>query len=113
MNTRIFTGYIPADAEGAYSPATATAPAQPRLIFEVITRNSRKIEYPEKCVIDDPALIAEYRDLCTTGRVVLVQGEGTARPYYERDRIKGYVRETIVTHMEFPDRSKRKQEDPS
>lgn len=110
MNVRLFTGFLPRDGEEAYAPRTAEHGPLPRLVFEVVIRDSKGAEYPEKCVIEDPALIAKATGLCTAGRAVIVQGEGTAREYHERGVLKGYVRETRVLGIEFPDRGGRKAE---
>ena len=110
MNTRFFTGYLPKEASTAWAPATAEHGPLPRLVFEVIIRDSRGAEFPEKCVVDDDVLIREWQPLLTAGRAVIVQGEQTARPFHERGVLKGYVREVRVQHMEFPNRGKAKEQ---
>lgn len=107
MNARFFTGYLPRDAEEAWSPATAQHGPLPRLVFDVNLKDSAGVEFLDKCVVDDPLLIQEYRPLLTAGRAVIVQGEQTARGFYRRGVLEGYVREVRVFRMEFPNRGKR------
>jgi len=112
MNTRFFTGYLPKDADLAYAPATADHGPQPRLVFEVIIRDSHGLEFPERCVIEDTGLINDYRPLLTAGRSVIAQGEQTGRQFIDRHGVKGgWVREVRVQHMEFPNRGGKKAEE--
>ena len=111
MNARFFTGYLPKMADLAYSPASAGEPARPRLVFETIIRDSHGVKFPEKCLIDDAALINDYQALLTAGRAVIIQGEQTARPYHKNGILQGYVREVRVTRMEFPYRGAPKLDD--
>lgn len=108
MNTRFFTGYLPADAEQYFAPATAERAAEPRLVFDVMLRDSRGVEFVEKCLIDEPRRIREYQPLLTAGRAIIVEGEQTARPYHDRGVLKGYVREVRVWKIEFPNRGGKK-----
>lgn len=110
MNTRFFTGYLPTQASLAYAPATADHAALPRLLFDVVIRDSHGVEFPEKCLVDEPRLIADYQPLLTAGRSVIVQGEQTARPFVERGVTRGHVREVRVQRMEFPNRGGKKPE---
>lgn len=110
MNTRFFTGYLPAEAEEAWAPATAEHGPLPRLVFEVMLKDSRGVEFIDKCLLDDPRLIREYRPLLTAGRAVIVEGEQTARPYHRLGVLQGYVREVRVWRMEFPYRGGKKPE---
>jgi hypothetical protein len=108
MNLRIFTGYMPADAQQAFVPATADAPALRKLVFDVVIKDSRGVEFPEKCMVDDPELIAKYESLLTSGRMVVCEGEQTAYPFHERGVLKGYTRKVRMHRMEFPNRSTKK-----
>lgn len=110
MNARIFTGWLPQDAEEAWAPRTADHGPLPRLVFAVKVKDSRGVEFEDKCLLDEPALIAKYRPLLTAGRAVIVQGEQTAREWHERGVLKGYVREVRVFALEFPHRGKPKEE---
>lgn len=110
MNARFFTGYLPRDAEEAWSPATAEHGPLPRLVFDVTLKDSAGVEFQDKCVVDDPRLIHEYRALLTAGRAVIVQGEQTARGFYRRGVLEGYVREVRIFKMEFPNRGGKRPE---
>lgn len=110
MNTRFFTGYLPKDADEAWSPATKDHGPEPRLVFTVRLKDSRGVEFEDKCMVDDAALIADYRPLLTAGRAVIVQGEQTAREFYKKGVFEGWVREVRVQKMEFPHRGKPKAE---
>lgn len=105
MNSRFFTGYLPADATTAYAPATADRPALPRLCFDVMLKDSEGVEFTDKCVIDDPALQRAHGHLLTAGRAVVVEGEQTARPVYRNKVHVGYSREVRVRRIEIPNRS--------
>jgi len=109
VNTRFFTGYLPADALEAWAPATADRPAQPRLIFEVMIADSHGVTFPEKCLVDDANLVREWQPLLTAGRAVVIQGEQTARPWHDKGVLKGYAREVRVQRMEFPSRGGKKE----
>lgn len=106
MNTRFFTGWLPQGAERAYAPATREHGPLPRLVFEVMIKDSRGVEFPEKCLVDDAGRIDEWEPLLTAGRAVIVTGEQTARPFAQHGVTKGFVREVRVTGIEFPNRSK-------
>lgn len=108
MNTRFFTGFLPMQADEAYVPATADAPARRKLVFDVVIRDRAGVEFPEKCMVDEPELIAKYEKLLTAGRIVVCEGEQTAYPYHERGVLKGYTRKVRLWRMEFPDRSAKK-----
>lgn len=106
MNIRFFTGYLPKAAEFAWAPATHEHGPLPRLLFDVMIRDSRGNDFPEKCLIDEEKLISDYRAFLTAGRMVVVQGEQTARQYIDRHGVKGgFVREVRVQRVEFPNRS--------
>ncbi len=108
MNSRFFTGYLPVDAAEAYTPATATAPALRKLVFDVVIKDSAGNEFPEKCMIEDPALIVAAEELLTAGRAVVCEGEQTARPLHERGVLKGYTRRVLIKRIEFPQRGGKK-----
>jgi len=110
MNLRLMTGWLPEDAATSYTPATAEAPAQRKLLFEVNVKDSRGMEFPEKCLIDEAELIGRYEAKLTAGTAVIVQGEPTALPFYERGVLKGYSRKVRVQSIEFP-RGVAKQKD--
>lgn len=112
MNLRILTGYLPADGAVAYAPATAEHGPLPRLVFEVMLRDSQGIEFPDRCVVEAAERIREYQPLLTAGRAVIVQGEQTGRQYVDRHGVKGnWIREVRVHAMEFPNRGGKKQSD--
>ena len=111
MNTRIFTGYLPGEAAVAYAPATKDHGALPRLVFDVVIKDSLGVEFPEKCLVDDPAAIARWQPLLTAGRAVIVQGEQTARPFVKDGVTRGFTREVRVMAMEFPNRGRAKTKD--
>jgi hypothetical protein len=111
MNARFFTGYLPKDAATAWAPATAEHGPLPRLVFDIMLRDSRGVEFSDKCMVDDPALIREYEALLTAGRAVIVEGEQTARPFHKHGVLEGYVREVRVHRIEFPNRGGKKPAD--
>lgn len=104
MNVRLFTGWLPTAAEEAWAPRTAEHGPLPRLVFAVRLKDSQGLEFEDKCVIDEPARIEEYRPLLTAGRAVIIQGEQTGREWRERGVLKGYVREVRIQRIEFPNR---------
>ncbi len=110
MNVRCFTGYLMRDATTAWAPATAEHGPLPRLVFEVMITDSQGVVFPDKCVVDQPKLVAEYEPLLTAGRAVIVEGEQTARAYHKHGVLEGYVRETRVFRMEFPNRARARRE---
>lgn len=111
MNTRLFTGYLPADCTEAWAPATANRPNEPRLIFDVIVRDSRGAEFPEKCFVDNLQLVKEAKPLLTAGRAIIAQGEQTARPFLKNGVTMGWTREVRIERLEFPNRSRTQKEE--
>jgi hypothetical protein len=109
MNLRMFTGYLPADCDEAWAPATANRPNEPRLVFDVILKDSTGQEFPEKCFVDDVALVKVAKPLLTAGRAIIVQGEQTARPFNKSGVQMGWIREVRVQRIEFPNRSGAKK----
>lgn len=109
MNTRLFTGYLPADCDEAWAPATLNRPNEPRLVFDVVLKDSQGNEFPEKCFVDDLALVKTAKPLLTAGRAIVAQGEQTARPYIKHGVTTGWIREVRVTALEFPNRGKAKE----
>jgi hypothetical protein len=108
MNTRLFTGYLPADADEAWAPAQLGRPNEPRLVFDCIVKDSRGNEFPERCYVDDLELVKSAKPQLTAGRAIIAQGEQTARPYIKHGVTTGWLREVRVTALEFPNRSKPK-----
>jgi hypothetical protein len=106
MNARFFTGWLPQGADEAWAPATAERGPLRRLIFEVMIRDSRGVEFPEKCFVDDAAAAQQWAPLLTAGRAVIVAGEQTARAVVQHGRTAFFAREVRVTGMEFPNRGR-------
>ncbi|EIQ00731.1 hypothetical protein OpiT1DRAFT_05286 [Opitutaceae bacterium TAV1] len=111
MNTRFFTGYLPRDAAPAFTPPAEGASAVKKLLFDVVIRDSRGVEFPEKCVLEEASLMRDYEPLLTAGRAVIVEGEQTARPFYKSGMLAGHVREVRVRRMEFPARGGKRAAD--
>jgi hypothetical protein len=111
MNTRFFTGFVPSDAVAATVPATATTAPVRKLVFDVVIRDSRGVEFPEKCEVDDPELVKKYEPLLTSGRVVVCEGEQTAYEFRDHGVLKGWRRQVRLRRIEFPDRSAKKTTD--
>lgn len=106
MNTRMFTGYLPADCDEAWAPATENRPGEPRLVFDVIVRDSTGREFPEKCFIDALSLVKSAKPYLTAGRAIIAQGEQTARPYEKHGVTTGWIREVRIQAIEFPNRAR-------
>ena len=111
MNIVVISGYLPADATEAWSPATKEAPSQMRLLFEVRIKDSHGFEFPEKCIVESSEAIREWQPLLTAGRAVLIHGEQTSNPFYKNGVLSGYVRKVRVFRAEFPNRSGKKIEE--
>lgn len=112
MNTRLFTGYLPKDADEAWAPATEHRPGEPRLVFDVILRDSAGREFPEKCFIDALALVKSAKPFLTAGRAIIAQGEQTARPYEKHGVTTGWIREVRIQAIEFPNRARTETPTP-
>jgi hypothetical protein len=110
MNTRLFTGYLPAAADEAWAPAQLDRPNEPRLVFDVIIKDSQGNEFPEKCFVDNLTLVKTAKPLLTAGRAIIAQGEQTARPFIKHGITSGWMREVRVTALEFPNRARGKEE---
>jgi hypothetical protein len=110
MNTRLFTGYLPAAADEAWAPAQLGRPNEPRLVFDVIIKDSQGNEFPEKCFVDNLTLVKTAKPLLTAGRAIIAQGEQTARPFIKHGITSGWMREVRVTALEFPNRARSKEE---
>ena len=106
MNIRIFTGYLTKAAEEAYAPATATSGPTRKLVFDVIIKDSAGNTFPEPCVIECDKLIVAMTQLLTAGKPVIIEGEQTASPWYDKGVLKGYRRRVLVRRCEVPNRSK-------
>jgi hypothetical protein len=106
MNLRIFTGYLRRDAWAAVSPAPSFAR---KLIFEAFIQG-REGEFCEKCVIENPDLIAKCEAFLDAGRTIMVQGEIVGRPFVKNDVQTGWIREVLVTGLEIPNRKKSETE---
>lgn len=100
MNEVFVTGYIPADAEKAYTPAGA-----PKLQFDMKLRDSEGAETVQKMTVDDPLLVQKYEPLLTSGRVAIVKGELISKPFYKLNVLSGYIRLVRVLKAEFPNRT--------
>lgn len=104
MNTCEFDGYLPADAEEAWIPASGGVPARPKLVFRIVLRDGRGVEIPTACAVDDPELMGQYRALLTSGRWVVCHGEQSAYPRTHHGVFQGLVPQVRVLRMEFPGR---------
>lgn len=111
MNIRIFTGYLTKAAEEAYAPATATSGPTRKLVFDVIIKDSTGQTFPELCMIDSEALIIAMTPLLTAGKPVIIEGEQTASPWYEKGVLKGYRRRVLVRRCEVLNRSRVEVDD--
>lgn len=104
MNGCFFTGYLRSEPHDGWTPATATAPAQRKLTMDVWIRDSKGEEFPFRCIVSDPQVIEKQGALLTPGRVVIVTGELSGRPFTTRDRQTGWTRDVNVFALEIPDR---------
>lgn len=114
MNVRILSGYLVQDAALCYAPATKEHGPLPRLVFEVMCATASGVEFAEKCLVDDAALIASYQPLLTAGRAIFINGEVTARRFVDRHGVAGnWIREVRVFHAEFPARGGARKDEPT
>lgn len=108
MNSRFFTGYLNKDAAVAYTPQGVK-----RLLFDVVIKDSRGEVFPDKCLIDDQALIEKNELQLTSGRTVIIEGEQTSHPFMKGGVVSGYVRECRVLKLEIPARSAVTKPEPA
>ena len=101
MNLRIVTGYLPRHADPAFTPPAEGAAPVRKLVFELMVKDSHGLEWPEKCVIEDPALQKAHEAKLVAGAAVLIEGEPHARPYFDRGVQKGFSRHLRVARVEF------------
>lgn len=106
MNTRIFTGYLPKDAEECFSPAAAGVPAMRKLTFTCIIKDSDGHEFPEPCVIEDQQIINATKPILGAGKPVIIEGEQTATEWIERGVSKGWRRRVRVRRIEILNRAR-------
>jgi hypothetical protein len=101
MNLRICSGFLTSAASPAYTPPAAGAAAVRKLIFDLHVRASTGAEFPEKCVIEDPALQRAAEPKLVAGTYLLIEAEPIARPFEKNGVQTGWTRELHVRRCEF------------
>lgn len=101
MNIRICTGYLTQAAAAAFVPPAEGAAAVRKLVFDLIVKDSRGVEFPEKCVVEDAGLQKLYEPKLVPGAAVLVHGETCARPFSRNGVQEGFTKTLRVLSVEF------------
>jgi hypothetical protein len=101
MNLRICTGFLIHAADAAHTPPAPGAASVRKLLFDLHVRTSGGVEFPEKCVIEDPALQRAAELKLVPGAFILIEAEPIARPYMKQGVQTGWARELVVRRVEF------------
>lgn len=84
-----------------------------KLIFDLHVRTSGGVEFPERCVIEDPTLQRAAEPKLLAGAFILIEAEPLARPFMKQGVQAGWTRELIVRRIEFIRVPKAAQPEPA